>query len=512
MKKIQVYGVTERDNANQPLLVLRDISTQGGIAATVRTLVNERGTAREAQVVLRQGDDLFAKTGREEYRDSYRVTEIHTGLHTIEFENGVTLTGADTVGANKVEVFRQQIEATIEQHMRLQERLLVRGIKVLTLFFIDAVASYVDEGGIIRTLFDAAFDKGKNRYPSFQHLQPAQVRSAYFAKRKLPSGEEQAIDIAPDSAKDRDAAREAFQLIMRDKERLLSFDVPVSFIFAHSALKEGWDNPNVFQICTLNDAVSAMRKRQEIGRGLRLCVDQEGERVTDDEVNILTVVANESYGEYADALQKEYFEDGEMAPPRPSNAHNQEAKRNDRIFLHDQEFRLFWARLTRKMSYRIHVDTEELVERCVERLNAQQFPKPMLVVEKGEFTSIRYTMKLVSVHHGKATLALTREARGKAPEELIKIVERGTRLARAFGDDRLRRFVVLDVIEEGEQSRLLFDEDDVELDRHTPYMYESMMGQIPREQVAIEPDSTFPVFNLLDRSARETGLIRRRSV
>jgi type III restriction enzyme len=160
------------------------------------------------------------------------------------------------------------------------------------------------------------------------------------------------------------------------------------------------------------------------------------------------------------------------------------------------------------MSYRIHVDTEALVTLCVERLNAQQFPKPMVVVEKGEFTSIRYTMQLVSVHHRQATLAITREARGRASEELVAIVERNTKLARAFGDERLRRFAVLDVIEAGDQSQLVFDEGDVELDLHTPYVFESLMGQEPREQVAIEPESTFPVFNLLDRGAREVGLTR----
>jgi type III restriction enzyme len=508
VKKIQVHGVTERDSANRPLLVLRDITMQGGIAATVRTLVNERGTAREATIMLRQGDDLYDMTGRDEYRNGYRVAEIHAGQYTVEFENGVILDGAGGVGASKELIFRHQIGATIEQHMRLHERLRDRGIKVLSLFFIDAVANYVAEDGIIRTLFDAAFDRVKVQYPSFAHLRPEEVRSAYFAKRKLPSGEEQAVDISADSAKDRDAAREAFQLIMRDKERLLSFGEPVSFIFAHSALKEGWDNPNVFQICTLNEAVSEIRKRQEIGRGLRLCVNQEGDRVTDDEVNVLTVVANEGYRAYADALQSEYVADGEMAPPAPSNARRHEVVRNDRIFLGDRDFRAFWEQLTQRLRYQIHVDTKELVERCAERLNAQQFPKPMVVVEKGEFTSIRYTMQLVSVHHGKAMVELKREARGQAPEELVKIVELGMKLAKAFHDERLRRFVVLEVIEAGDQSRLVFDEGEVELDLHAPYVFESMMGQDPREQVAIEPDSTFPVFNLLDRGARETGLTR----
>ena len=507
VKKIQVYGVTERDNLNQALLVLRGISTQGGITATIRTRVNDQGAAREEQVVLRQGEDLYTKTGREEYRHGYRVAEIHAGTYTVTFENGVTLSRTDTVGASKAEIFRQQIEATIQQHLELQERLVEQGIKVLSLFFIDTVANYIEDEGIIRKLFDTAFDKIKARYPRVRHLRPEEVRSAYFAKRKLPSGEEQAVDIT-ESARDREAAREAFQLIMRDKERLLSFTEPVSFIFAHSALKEGWDNPNVFQICTLNDAVSEIRKRQEIGRGLRLCVNQQGERVTDEEVNVLTVVANESYSEYAAALQSEYVADGEVAPPAPSNARKQWAIRNDRVFLNNQEFRNFWERLSQRMRYELQIDTPLLVERCVERLNNTSFPSPMLVVEKGEFASIRYTFRLVSVHHGKATVSLMREARGDGMDELVKIVEQGSKFARVFNDDRLRHFVVLDVIEAGDESRIVFDEGDVELYLHAPYIYESLMGQQPREQATLEPSATFPVFNLLDRAARETGLTR----
>src|SRR5690606_37992228 len=137
-----------------------------------------------------------------------------------------------------------------------------------------------------------------------------------ISKKKSEEGE--FIDTDGRNATEREAERAAFQLIMRDKERLLSLDEPISFIFAHSALKEGWDNPNVFQICTLNQTVSEMKKRQEIGRGLRLAVNQQGERLFDESVNILTVVANESYEAYASALQSEYVEDGLAAPPPPS--------------------------------------------------------------------------------------------------------------------------------------------------------------------------------------------------
>ena len=173
-----------------------------------------------------------------------------------------------------------------------------------------------------------------------QDWQASEVRKGYFARSKPAKGqsEGEALDTEGRNDTEREAEKEAFQLIMREKERLLSFDEPVSFIFAHSALKEGWDNPNVFQICTLNQTVSEMKKRQEIGRGLRLPVDQNGERILDETVNILTVVANESYEAYAANLQNEYREAGyDKLPPKVTRADNCTAKRNQRVF-DDQNF------------------------------------------------------------------------------------------------------------------------------------------------------------------------------
>ena len=217
-------------------------------------------------------------------------------------------------------IFREQIRQTIKQHMEMQAALLDRGLKVLSLFFIDRVANYTAPDGLIRRLFDEEFERLTPDYPFFAGLRADQVREAYFAAKKLKDGREEAIDTESRNAEEREAEKRAFALIMRDKERLLSFDEKVCFIFAHSALKEGWDNPNVFQICTLNQTVSEIKKRQEIGRGLRLAVDQAGERTHDETVNVLTVVANESYRSYALKLQGEYVEDGDAPPPLATNA------------------------------------------------------------------------------------------------------------------------------------------------------------------------------------------------
>ena len=210
-----------------------------------------------------------------------------------------------------------QIRDTIATHLRRASALRARGIKVLSLFFLDAVASYADEDGTAKALFDQHFDALKVGVPGFEDLPASAVRSAYFATR---SGH------AVDSKTGRSAAdAEAYELILRDKERLLSQGEPVSFVFSHSALREGWDNPNVFQICTLSRSDSAVRKRQEIGRGVRLCVDQHGHRVRDPSINVLEVFANDSYEAFVAAMQSgETRPEDERAPTprreRPTRA------------------------------------------------------------------------------------------------------------------------------------------------------------------------------------------------
>jgi type III restriction enzyme len=215
---------------------------------------------------------------------------------------------------------------TIEAHLDKELILNPQNIKVLSLFFIDRVANYRmydEEGnrqnGKYAQLFEEEYEKliKKPKYHTLfnelrdRKVEISQVHNGYFSIDKTSKASnkkdkfERFVDSTGKTAKD----DETFTLIMRDKERLLSFDTPLRFIFSHSALREGWDNPNVFQICTLNDTAQEMKKRQEIGRGLRLCVNQEGERVIGFEVNTLTVMANESYDNFAKALQKEIEED-----------------------------------------------------------------------------------------------------------------------------------------------------------------------------------------------------------
>lgn len=218
----------------------------------------------------------------------------------------------DEIGGMRDDVWRIQIKHTVKKHLEKEVQLRERGIKVLSLFFIDRVANYRDydnAGKPVKGKFAEAFEEAiaefakDLRYKDLPWIKLPidQVHNGYFAQDKK--------GVLKDTRGDTQADDEVYNLIMKEKERLLSEEEPLRFIFSHSALREGWDNPNVFQICTLNETRSAVKKRQEIGRGLRLPVDQHGQRVFDDSVNKLFVMANETYEDFARSLQTEYEDD-----------------------------------------------------------------------------------------------------------------------------------------------------------------------------------------------------------
>jgi type III restriction enzyme len=506
VKRVRVDAVTARDDFNQPFLALDTITRGRSITARVRTYVTDAGRTREAEVTLKQGDDLHAKTGRDEHQ-GYVVQEIHAGRNWVEFTNGIRLHLAETVGPSRPEVFRVQIERTVLHHMQRQQELADQGIKVLSLLFIDRVANYVEHDGLIRRLFEAAFEKHKGDFPFFSDLDAADVHRGYFAVYRRRDQTE-FVDTDGRNQRERDMEKEAFQLIMRDKERLLSFEEKTCFIFAHSALKEGWDNPNVFQICTLNQTVSTMRKRQEIGRGLRIPVNQDGERVFDDDVNILTVVANESYQTYAETLQNEYVEDGHATPPpKPTQFGKATARRNDDFFT-DDRFRDFWTKLLHRTDYRIHIDTPALIQECIDYLNnVAQFPKPVIVIETGEYVRTTFTITLEAVRGNEVKVRVraldTRDNEwGQAP-----YLAKNADLAKLFDDARLRGFKIKSIHAAGDDTRVVFANDQ-ELLMHSSIQFETQAGQTPRRQQVTPEDRTYPVFNLIDRAARETNLTR----
>jgi len=521
VKKIQVDGVTERDNFNRPFLALERVERPTGrskngaaITATVRTYVMKDGQAAEEEVTLKQGDDLFAKTGRDEHRHGYVVEEINVWNASRKEGELVfaaeTLRSDDVFGPTKQEIFRVEIERTVQHHMAVQEKLHAKGIKVLSLFFIDRVANYVEDDGIIRTLFENAFERLKKHYPYFEQFQAARVHDGYFARSKptKKDPEEYAIDTTGRTKAERAAEQKAFELIMRQKEQLLSFGEPVAFVFAHSALKEGWDNPNVFQICTLNQTVSERKKRQEIGRGLRLAVNQDGERSFDDAVNVLTVVANESYHNYVAGLQEEYVEEGHaQAPPKPTNARRHDVQRNDALF-QSSLFQGYWERLASLTEYAIQIDTDVLIEECLDRLNNKaRFPQPKIVVERGRFVQTQFTLTLHEVRNERVRLQVYWENSEKERSDEVRMFERRDDLSRLLNERRLRGFKIDEIVDDGEESRIIFS-NKVELRVGESYRFDTQDGQSPQERVSLTPDQGYPVFNLIERTARETDLTR----
>jgi type III restriction enzyme len=271
---------------------------------------------------VKQGADLFTLSNdRAIYRDGFEVAEINAepGSEYLRFSNGRTLRLGEETGGMREDVWRVQIKHTVRKHLDKELQVRERGLKVLSLFFIDRVANYRDygaDGQPLKGKFAQVFEEvlaelGQDeRYRQLEWLKEPfeRLHNGYFAadKRKVQGS---VVEILKDTRGDTQADDEVYNLIMKDKERLLSLEEPLRFIFSHSALREGWDNPNVFQICTLNESRSAMKKRQEIGRGLRLPVDQAGMRVFDESINKLYVMANESYEDFAKALQTEYEED-----------------------------------------------------------------------------------------------------------------------------------------------------------------------------------------------------------
>jgi type III restriction enzyme len=382
VKKIEVAGIEEQDNINQAFLRLDEIATKKNTVAA-RLAIHKAmkdGTVKEQVITVKPGDNLAEKAERSEYA-GFEVAEINPGEDFIRFANNVELGLGEARGVDKDAIFEAQIRYTVKEHFDKQRRLKKQGIKVLSLFFIDRVDNYAPSDGMIRQIFSRAFDDLKIGYPEWQHLEAPSVQSGYFAEKRRRGGGVELVDSVTGKTQEDE---EAYDLIMRNKERLLSFEEPVSFIFSHSALAEGWDNPNVFQICTLNQRASKIRKRQEIGRGVRLAVDQDGNRVHDERVNVLTVVANASYKSYVESLQAEidaeYGRDG--APPKPANARERAVVKLRKEYTLKPEFQRLWELIKPKTRYQVKIDTEALLEAVVPEIDRIQVQPPRVTVTK----------------------------------------------------------------------------------------------------------------------------------
>lgn len=350
VKRISVKGIEKvGDTASQGYLYLEriNVSSKSNPTATVTmeySAADGSGKLIKRSHTLKVGENIYDYSGGiESYRHGYQITDIDAMAGTVSFTGNFDIHEGEILGeTNEVDIRRLQIVETIKSHLERELQLYSQGIKVLSLFFIDEVAKYKQYGeggveidGVYAQIFQREYARQvkamlnrleqTNENPDYAAYlrrwqeSDCRVDAGYFSIDKKGH----AVNGKVSRGESDDVS--AYDLIMKNKERLLSFDEPVRFIFSHSALREGWDNPNVFQICTLGNpgaGASEIKKRQEIGRGLRLAVDQNGvrqdaETVGDDSVqsiNILTVIANESYDAFAKALQNEY---ADVANGRP---------------------------------------------------------------------------------------------------------------------------------------------------------------------------------------------------
>ena len=317
VKEIIVDSIKDADDYNRPYIRLVSVKKTSGFQAVLELdIKNASGIVHRKQKTVKVGQDLYDLSGEREIYSGYIINNIdcYPGNESVEFTNGIFLALGQEIGnIGEDDIKRGQISATIKHHLDRELRLLPKGIKVLSLFFIDRVDNYRfydQEGnphkGKYALMFEEEYAK-LIKLPKYHTLfkdhnymlneDPAAVHDGYFSIDRKGR--------IKDTKGDTQADHDTYNLIMKEKEKLLSFETPLRFIFSHSALKEGWDNPNVFQICTLIESKETLSRRQKIGRGLRLCVNQEGERVSDPQINTLSVMANESFAEFAENLQYE---------------------------------------------------------------------------------------------------------------------------------------------------------------------------------------------------------------
>jgi len=399
VKQIEVVGVTAiEQDYNQPYIRYEGCK-RGKHTVSLKLTLNARtahGVQRKTVAIESGKADLFSlSNGNPLYTDLHVnnwswLDDDNTSQ--IQLSNGWVLREKSELGGQKEDMLKYQIELTTKEHFQKVRELSPKGIKVLSLFFIDRVANYREytadgnpQKGKFARWFEEAFTRQAAENPGLIPFSVEQVHNGYFSSDRKGPGKEKKEVWIDSKEKNTKADEDTYSLIMQEKERLLGLEEPLQFIFSHSALREGWDNPNVFQICTLNESKSDLKKRQEIGRGLRLPVDSTGLRVQDKRINILTVVANETYEDFSEALQREIQE--ETSVEFKGRIKNARAKAQVRLSkeLTLENFPLLfeiWEKIKHHTHYAVEYSTAELIKRTVAELRDFNFvpliKRPML--------------------------------------------------------------------------------------------------------------------------------------
>jgi len=394
VKHIEVDSVVSENDFNDAFISMERVSsTATRTSARIRIIQNTDKGVIKKSVSVKIGDDLYKLSNyREIYKNGYIINEIDVSNECISLSSGDDIFVGESRGGITDEIMKFQIEKTIEEHFRKARILQKKGIKVLSLFFVDRVANYrkYDESGnLFKGKFSVWFEEIFKKFSekiAYKDLMPFpinEVHNGYFAQDK--KGHFKDSQKAAKSQADVDT----FKLIMKEKEKLLDSKEPLRFIFSHSALREGWDNPNVFQICTLNETKSELKKRQEIGRGLRLSVNRNGERIFDNNINRLTVIANESYEDFAKQLQKEIEDDcGVSFKGRIKSKRDRIKVEYRKGFELDENFKEIWEKIKYKTTYRVNYRSSDLINKASNEIN--EIPPITKTFLKSTKTAIKY--------------------------------------------------------------------------------------------------------------------------
>lgn len=479
VKQIEVDSVMSENDFNDSFIQLESVNRTGNnITAKIKIdVASTSGVKRKSVTANKNKLDLFELSGKNEKYDGLKIYEIDFGNKQIELSNGIMLSEGESQGGMNDEVMRFMIQKTVEEHLKKERDYKPKGIKVLTLFFIDKVKNYreYDENGnAMHGKFAKWFEEiyeteiSKPKYKNLNSYLVEEIHNGYFSQDnkgrvKDTGGESQADD-------------DTYKLIMQDKEKLLEMGTPLRFIFSHSALREGWDNPNVFQICTLNETKSDIKKRQEIGRGLRLSVNQQGQRIFDQNINRLTVIANESYDDFAKALQREIEEDcGVNFTGRIKNKNKREKLNYRKGFEADPKFLQIWEKIKFHTKYSVDFQTSDLITLAAKAM------KEMVETKRPSVTS------------NKQKVILTDEGvTGQLVSDTVspnygKSFDVPDMLAYIQGKTELTRTTILDIIKKSDKISELLINPQMFMDNATStiksVLYELMIDGIKYEKI-----------------------------
>ncbi|MDN7854056.1 DEAD/DEAH box helicase family protein [Burkholderia seminalis] len=364
VKRVSVKGIVAGENGQAYVRITKVRSQKKRLMAEAIIDRASSNGAERVGVVLSPGTDLFDESGELAQYRGMVVESLERKPDRVVFENGLTIEVDEEIGVDNLAIWRDQVRHTIRQHLNRQSQIDTMGhdIKVLSLFFVQHVADYVGEEAVLPAMFDELYREEWVRAgkPVDEMPNPQELRVAYF-----PSTKTGILKDTAGRASDAEFEARAYQEIIANKELILDRDNPRSFIFSHSALKEGWDNPNVFQVGFLRHSRSDLERRQQIGRGLRLPVNQSGNRVMDPSINRLTLIVDESFTEFRDKLNEEYATaDGGDGSSGPSveNADNEVIIRRRPALFKSPEFAELWNRIRYKARYRVTVDPSTLAQ------------------------------------------------------------------------------------------------------------------------------------------------------